>query len=212
MHSFSRPSLIALLAVAVAVPVSLIGQDKKPAKKPVPAPAKPGKKESAAPPPAKGTAGLSELPIPKGAPQKEIRFPVYSPDGKKKMYYRIGVATWVDDENIEMREMELQTYSAEGKEESLVKLPDAVLNVPTNVITAKAKITIRDERFEITANSLSYNMDAKDEKNEPDRVATLGGGVKMTIFDTDSMIPKKKSDGPDIQIEPLPKTEEPPKK
>ncbi|MEK0448557.1 MAG: hypothetical protein RL088_825 [Verrucomicrobiota bacterium] len=211
MHSFSRPSLIALLAVAVAVPVSLIGQDKKPAKKPVPAPAKPGKKEPAAPP-AKGTAGLSELPIPKGAPQKEIRFPVYSPDGKKTMYYRIGVATWVDDSNIEMREMELQTYSADGKEESLVKLPDAVLNVPTNVITAKAKITIRDERFEITANSLSYNMDAKDEKNEPDRVATLGGGVKMTIFDTDSMIPKKKSDGPDIQIEPLPKTEEPPKK
>lgn len=211
MHSFSRPSLIALLAVAVAAPVSLIGQDKKPAKKPVPAPAKPGKKEPAAPP-AKGTAGLSELPIPKGAPQKEIRFPVYSPDGNKTMYYRIGVATWVDDSNIEMREMELQTYSADGKEESLVKLPDAVLNVPTNTITAKAKITIRDDRFEITANSLSYNMDAKDEKNEPDRVATLGGGVKMTIFDTDSMIPKKKSDAPAIEIEPIPKTQEPPKK
>jgi hypothetical protein len=210
MNSFSRPSLFALLAVGVAIPVVLCGQDKKPAKKPVPAATKPTKKGEAPKEQPKGTAGLSDLPIPKGAPQKEIRFPVYSTDGNKTMYYRIGVATWTDDENIEMRNMELQTYNAEGKEESLVKLPDAVLHVPTNVITAKAKISIRDERFEITANSLSYDMDAKDEHNKPDRVAMLGGGVKMTIFDADSMVSPKNKNAPEIEIEPLPP--EPPKK
>ncbi len=202
MNSFSRPSLFALLAVGLAFPAVLSGQEKKPVKKP--AATKPAKKVENP----KGPAGLSDLPIPKGAPQKEIRFPVYSTEGNKTMYYRIGVATWTDDENIEMRNMELQTYNAEGKEESLVKLPDAVLHVPTNVITAKAKISIRDERFEITANSLSYDMDAKDEQSKPDRIATLGGGVKMTIFNTDSMVDMKNKKAPEIEIEPLP--QEPP--
>ncbi len=208
MNSFGRPTFLFLLAALAAAPLESTAQDKKKdAKKPAPVAPKPAKVEEKK----KGIAGLGELPIPKGSPQKEIRFPVYSADGKKTTYYRIGVATWTDDENIEMREMELQTFNAAGKEEYVVKLPDAVLNVPTNVITAKAHVTIRDERFEIEANSLSYNMDAKTETGEPDRIATLGGGVKMTIFNSAALSGgKKKDDGPDIKIEPI--KEEPIKK
>lgn len=200
MNSFRKATLFLLFAVVGIAPTS--GQEKK-KKAPVVKPA---------PAPKTGGANIGELPIPKGSPQKEIRFPVFNVEGQKKMYYRIGVATWTDDENIEMRNMELQTFSADGKEESAVKLPDAVLHVPTNTITAKANVTISDERFEITAKSLSYNMGAKDEKGQPDRVATLGGGVKMIIFDTDSLMStdKKKSDGPKIEIEPL--KDEPTKK
>ena len=208
MNSFGRPTLFFLFAAIAAAPLESIAQEKKKdAKKPAPVAPKPAKVEERK----KGIAGLGELPIPKGSPQKEIRFPVYSADGKKTTYYRIGVATWRDDENIEMREMELQTFNAAGKEEYVVKLPDAVLHVPTNVITAKAHVTIRDERFEIEANSLSYDMDAKTEAGEPDRIATLGGGVKMTIFNSATLSGnKKKDDGPDIKIEPI--KEEPTKK
>lgn len=208
MNSFSRPTLFLLLAVTFAPPTATIAQDKKKdAKKPVPQ-----KPVKVVEPKKKGLAELGDLPIPKGSPQKEIRFPVYSPDGKKTTYYRIGVATWrSDDENIDLKEMELQTYDAQGKEEYVVKLPDAILHVPTNVITANARILIRDERFEITANSLSYNMSAKTETGEPDRVATLGGGVTMTIFDADAVLGSgKKKESPEIKIEPL--TDEPTKK
>ena len=199
MNSFRKATLFLLFAVVGIAPASAQEKKKKPAVvKPTPVVKK-------------GGANFGELPIPKGSPQKEIRFPVFTAEGQKKMYYRIGVATWTDDENIEMRDMELQTYAADGKEESVVKLPDAVLHVPTNVITAKARVTISDERFEITAKSLSYNMGAKDEKGEPDRVATLGGGVKMIIFDTDSLaVGQKKGDAPKIEIEPL--KDEPTKK
>ena len=200
MNTFRLTTLFLLFAVTGISSASAQEKKKKaPVVKPTPAPKT-------------GGANIGELPIPKGSPQKEIRFPVFSVDGQKKMYYRIGVATWTDDENIEMRDMELQTYAADGKEESVVKLPDAVLNVPTNVITAKAKVTISDERFEITAKSLSYQMDAKDAAGKPDRVATLGGGVKMIIFDTDSLAngEKKSGDAPKIEIEPL--KDEPTKK
>lgn len=204
MHSFSRSTILFLIAASgMALPAFAQDKKKEP-KKPVAPASKPAKPAAKAPERKKGLDGLSDLPIPKGSPQKEIRFPVYSPDGKKTMYYRIGVAKWADDENIEMREMELQTFDAEGKQEYTVKLPDAVLNVPTNVITAKARVTIRDERMEVIANSLSYNMAAKTEDGKPDRVATLGGGVKMTIYDIDSVTgPRKKADGPQIEIEPI---------
>ena len=210
MNSFSRPTLFLLLALVIAPPTATIAEEKKKdAKKPAPAAQKPAKVVE---PKKTGIAGLGDLPIPKGSPQKEIRFPVYTPDGKKTTYYRIGVATWRDDnENIDLKEMELQTYDAQGKEEYVVKLPDAVLNVPTNVITANAKILIRDERFEITANSLRYDMNAKTETGAKESVATLGGGVTMTIFDADAVLGSgKKKDSPEFKIEPL--TEEPTKK
>lgn len=202
MNSFRKASFFFLSAALGMAPLSVHADEKK--KKPLPA--KPPQE------PKKGGGRIGDLPIPKGSPQKEIRFPVFSPDGQKKMYYRIGVATWTDEENIEMRNMELQTFGVDGKEESTVKLPDAVLHVPTNVITAKANVTISDERYEITAKSLSYNMDAKDDKGRPDRIATLGGGVKMIIFDTDETLAVKikKGDGPNIDIQPL--KDEPTKK
>jgi hypothetical protein len=209
MHSFLRPTLFFLVATISFTAATLRGQEKKKeAKKTAP-----GKTAAAEPTPKPAGTNVGDLPIPSGAPQKEVRFPIFSPDGKKKLYYRIGVATRMPDgENIVMSEMELQTYDENGKEESIVKLPDAILHTPTNVITAKAKILIRDERYEITANSLSYNMDAKTEDGKSaDRVATLGGGVKMTIFDTDAVMgPGKKNDGPEIKIEPL--KDEPAKK
>ncbi len=210
MNSFSRPTLFLLLAVALAPLSATIAQDKKKdPKKPAPALKKP---VTAVEPKKTGIAGLGDLPIPKGSPQKEIRFPVYSPDGKKRTYYRIGVATWRDDdENIDLKEMELQTYDEQGKEEYVVKLPDAVLHVPTNVITANARILIRDERFEITANSLTYDMGAKTETGAKESIATLGGGVTMTIFDADAVLGSgKKKQSPEIKIEPL--NDEPTKK
>jgi hypothetical protein len=210
MRSFNRTTLFALTA-AICIPcIAAHAQDKKKA------PKKPGSEsktpaKTPAEPPKKGVAGLADLPIPKGSPQKEIRFPLYNSEGKKTTYYRIGLATWRDDENIDMKEMELQTFDADEKLDSTVKLPDAALNVPTETITALANVYIKDERFEITAKSLSYNMAAKNDKGEKDSEATLGGGVKMTIFNTDSLVGStKKSDGPEIKIEPL--KEEPTKK
>ena len=203
MHSFRSPTLFFLVAmIFLSAPSAWTQEKKKTPKKPAAAEGKPEKtpaeKKSA-------VASLGDLPLPAGAPQKGVSIPIYSPDGTKTMYYRIGVVTRLPDgENIAMTEMELQTYDKTGKEESIVKLPDAILHIPTNVITAKAKVLIRDERYEITANSLSYDMNAKAANGEKDSVASLGGGVKMTIFDTDSLTDSgKKNDGPEIKIEPL---------
>lgn len=116
-----------------------------------------------------------DLPVPKGQPQKGLRIPIYSPLGLLMMNFQIGVATWVDDDNINMGDLKVETFKADGTSEFHIDLPDSVFNIRTKELTSKAHVVVRRSDFEISGNSMTFNTETK--------VGQFGGGVKMVIFD-----------------------------
>ena len=127
--------------------------------------------------PAKTEAGKDrlDLPVPKGQPQKGLKIPIYDPEsGRLQMNFEIGVATWVDDDNIQMGGLRIQTFKRDGASELEVELPDSVFNVKSKEVTAKGRVTLKREDFEITGEKLTFNTDTK--------AGRFAGGVRMLIY------------------------------
>lgn len=116
-----------------------------------------------------------DLPVPKGQPQKGLRIPIHAPDGRLLMNFHIGIAELVDADHIKMSELHLETFNAEGELEFDIDLPDSVFNAATKELSSKTPVRIKRRDFEITGNSVTFNVEAK--------TGTFGNGVKMVIFD-----------------------------
>ena len=116
-----------------------------------------------------------DLPVPKGQPQKGLRIPIHGLDGKLMMNFQIGVAEVVDADNIKMGELRLETFKENGEHEFDIVLPDSIFNASTKEVTSKAKVTVKRHDFEITSNSVTFNLETRSGK--------FGDGVKMIIFD-----------------------------
>ena len=114
------------------------------------------------------------LPVPPGQPQKGLKIPVYDGNGKLTMNFHIGTATWIDDENIKMQEMRIETFKDDGSRDTDLELPDSVLNNKTHELKSKVRVNIKRDDFEITGNSMTYNLETRN--------GTLGDGVKMIIY------------------------------
>jgi hypothetical protein len=128
-----------------------------------------------------------ELPIPKGQTQKSVNVPLRRPDGKMDMNFHIGTATKVDDDNVKLQELKVQTYKEDGKTVDLdMDLPDAIYNKVTKMITSEVAVKIVRADFEIVGQNMAFQV--------KDHTGVLGGGVKMIIYDRDSTIePDKKT-------------------
>ena len=162
-------------------------------------PEKPAEAGKTAPAPAAAPAKEKErldLPVPKGQPQKGLRIPIHSPDGKLMMSFQIGVAEVVDADNIKMGELRLETFKENGEHEFDIDLPDSVFNAKSKELTSKAKVTVKRHDFEITSNSVTFNVETRSGK--------FGDGVKMIIFDAraDEADDEKKPAIPTIEVQP----------
>ena len=186
MPSFRKSAMIALAAALGASQVAAQKGDEKKGKGG-------GKKETKA---ATGNADDPlELPIPKGKPQKGLKVPIYGSNGKLDMTFTIGVATLMDQENVKLQELRVETYKEDGSRELDINLPDAMFNKKTKIISAQAKVVIKRDDFEVTGNSVSFNVQT--------RQGTLGGGVKMLIHNLGETADPQ-SDKPSIEFEPKP--------
>jgi hypothetical protein len=186
----SRKSIIAIgAALGIAQAVAQQGDAKKP---------KAAKKDETAKAVKKEGVGDIELPVPQGAPQKNVNVPVYDEKGKKVMNFAIGVATALDKERIKLEQLRLDAFNEDGTPDYSMDLPDGMFLRSKQILTTetKAKITRRD--FEISGNSMSWNL--KDDEG------SLGGGVKMIIYDrNDINAPKENkielsSDGKKLEL------------
>jgi len=137
-----------------------------------------------------------DLPVPKGQPQKGLRIPIFSPEGKLMMSFQIGVAEVVDADNIKMGELRLETFKENGEHEFDIDLPDSIFNAKSKELTSKAHVVIKRNDFEITGNSMIFNTETK--------VGTFGNGVKMVIYDARAAMSEddKKPEIPAIEIKP----------
>ena len=99
------------------------------------------------------------------------------------MIFTIGVASRIDDEHIGMTGTGVETFDENGEREMTIDLPNSELNVNTSVITTKKQVVIKREDFKLTGRTMEFNMKTKR--------GTLGGGVKMLIYNLQYEMPEK---------------------
>ena len=204
MRSFRKPVLFAvLLGMSVGGFAADAKKEKKEAEKKKEAAKKAEKEKKKAEGEAKAAKEPAKLsfPVPIGHDSKGLKLPTYWPDGKTmKMVFNIGIGTRVDEENVNMQETQVQTYQEDGSPEMDIALPVSSFNLKTRVISTQQKVVITREDFELSGNTMEFNTET--------RAGTLGGGVKMIIFNLDEetgdgdAAPAEKSALPKVELPP----------
>ncbi len=115
------------------------------------------------------------FPVAIGYDSVGLKLPSFGLDGKLKVLFNVGVATRVDENNVKMTNTQVQTYDEDGSPEMDIALPTSTFHLSTRVITTEQSVTISREDFELTGQTMAFNTET--------RTGTLGGGVKMVIFD-----------------------------
>ena len=115
-----------------------------------------------------------EIPVSKDHDAKGLKIPYFDSDGIKQMFFTIGVASKIDEENVGLAETQIETFDDDGASEMTIDLPQSVLNVNTNVISTKKHVEIKRADFSLTGETMEFNMKTKQ--------GNLGGGVKMLIY------------------------------
>ena len=198
MASFRNSRMVPLAAGLMMIGAMATGCDRaKPAaaeKTPSVPTAQPAVQPTA--PPVATSKDRLDLPVPKGQPQKGLRIPIFSPDGKLVMNFQIGVAEVVDADNIRMGQLRLETFKEDGEHEFDIDLPDSVFNAKTKELTSQAHVIIRRHDFEISGNSMTFNIETK--------AGTFGNGVKMVIYDARTAVGEEdeKPAAPSIEVKP----------
>ena len=155
-----------------------IGTSGRAAEPPAPAP-------SASPTAAPATAdkktkesGEFEIPVPKGMPVHGIKVPHRDENGRLVMVLEAEVANKLDDNHIEMTNLKIDAFDEDGKK-IYIELPRSIFNLDTRVLVGEIHALIRREDFEITGDSLEFNMKT--------RQGTVRGHIKMTILTADKL-------------------------
>ena len=197
MRSFLNLPVIVLVAGLAVAPMSAADGETAKTAAPENAAATPaatagGKKADAA----KDKDRL-DFPVPKGQLQKGIRIPIFSPEGKLLYTFQIGVAEVVDEDHIKLGVAHVETFRENGEHEYDIDLSDSVLNQKTHDLTSNVHVTIKRREFELSGNSVTFNLRTK--------IGKLGNGVKMVIYDASATFAKAdgKPEGPTIEVKPV---------
>lgn len=142
-----------------------------------------------------------DLPVPKGQPQKGLKIPIYDPEsGRLQMNFEIGVATWIDDDNIKMGGLRIQTFKRDGASELDIELPESLFNVKSREVTSEGRVSLKREDFEITGEKLTFNTETK--------AGRFAGGVRMLIYNLNTGTGAEPAAVPAPDAEPKPVKEE----
>jgi hypothetical protein len=129
-----------------------------------------------------------DLPVPIGHEVKGLRVPVRNDEGKMEMQFDIETATRLDDQNIEMHTVTIQTYNQEtGKPDAKIDLQTSMMNLDTNVISTKEPVRITREDFVLTADGGEFNS-----KTRQGRVV---GNVHLVLYNRNEFQTKPGSGG-----------------
>jgi lipopolysaccharide assembly outer membrane protein LptD (OstA) len=129
-----------------------------------------------------------DLPVPIGHEVKGLRVPVRNDEGKMEMQFDMETATRLDDQNIEMHTVTIQTYNLQtGKPDAKIDLQTSMMNLDTNVITTKDPVRITREDFVLTADGGEFNS-----KTRQGRVV---GNVHLVLYNRNEFQTKSDSGG-----------------
>jgi hypothetical protein len=137
---------------------------------------------------AQGQSRRIDLPVPIGHDVKGLRVPVRNDQGKVEMQFDMESATRLDDQNIEMHTVTIQTYNAQTfKPDAKIDLQSATMNVDTESITTKESVRITREDFYLTAD--------RGEFNSKTRHGTVFGNIHLVIYNRNKFQTKSGSEG-----------------
>ena len=129
-----------------------------------------------------------DLPVPIGHEVKGLRVPIRNEEGKMQMQFDMETATRLDDQNIEMHTVTIQTYNEQtGKPDAKIDLQTSIMNLDTNVITTKEPVRITREDFALTADGGEFNS-----KTRQGRVI---GNVHLVIYNRNEFQTKSSNEG-----------------
>jgi Lipopolysaccharide-assembly, LptC-related len=129
-----------------------------------------------------------DLPVPIGHEVKGLRVPIRNEEGRVQMQFDMETATRLDDQNIEMHTVTIQTYNEQtGKPDAKIDLQTSIMNLDTNVITTKEPVRITREDFALTADGGEFNS-----KTRQGRVI---GNVHLVIYNRNEFQTKSSNEG-----------------
>jgi hypothetical protein len=118
-----------------------------------------------------------DVPVEKGHPSKGMFIPYFTADGKRQMNFTIGVASRIDENHIDMKDLKIETFDTDGEHEMAIDVPTSIFNTETSVITTQQHVTIHRDDFDLTGESMIFNTQTKQ--------GGLGGNVHMVIYNLD---------------------------
>jgi hypothetical protein len=135
-----------------------------------------------------GQSRRIELPVPVGHDVKGLRVPVRNDQGKIEMQFDMESAKRLDDQNIEMQTVTIQTYNQQTfKPDAKIDLISSTMNLDTEVITTKEPVRITRDDFVLTADRGQFNSKT--------RQGAVFGNIHLVIYNRNEFQTKPGSDG-----------------
>ena len=129
-----------------------------------------------------------DLPFPIGHDVKGLRVPVRNDQGKIDMQFDMESARRLDDQNVEMQMLTIQTYNEKTfKPDAKIDLVTSTMNLDTEEITTKKPLRITREDFFLTADSGEFNSKT--------RHGTVFGNIHLVIYNRNKFQTKSGSEG-----------------
>jgi hypothetical protein len=129
-----------------------------------------------------------DLPVPIGHDVKGLRVPIRNDQGKIEMQFDMESARRIDDQNIEMHTVIIQTYNQQTlKPDAKIDLISSTMNLDTEVITTKEPVRITRDDFFLTADSGQFNSKT--------RQGTVFGNIHLVIYNRTEFQTKPGSEG-----------------
>jgi hypothetical protein len=167
--AFSALLLLVLLtcAVVAAEKKTSKSEGKSPTPSLTPAP----KKKPARPKPEEG---IKDVPITAGHDAKGLVLPDFDIQGHMRGKLEAGVTRRLDEQNVEFLAVKFTTFVAETEKPDLqISMDKSVFNLKTQVLSSNVRSTVKRADFEVTGDSLRFEMLT--------RLGTLEGNVKMVV-------------------------------
>ena len=135
-----------------------------------------------------GQSRRIDLPVPIGHDVKGLRLPVRNDQGKVEMLFDMESARRLDDQNIEMHTVTIQTYNQQTfKPDAKIDMISSTMNLDTEVITTKEPLRITRDDFFLTADGGQFNSKT--------RQGTVFGNIHLVIYNRQEFQMKSSSEG-----------------
>lgn len=129
-----------------------------------------------------------ELPVPIGHEVKGLRVPVRNAEGRMQLQLDTESATRLDNNNIQMRSVSIQTFDEEtAKPDFKIELKTANLNTDTNIITSDEPVLVTRSDFVLTGDSMEFNRDTNQ--------GIMKGNVRMLVYNRQEFRTKSQISG-----------------
>jgi hypothetical protein len=128
---------------------------------------------------AKESGGGINLPIPIGHEAKGVKLPYTGPDGRIQMNFSIAKVKRLDEQNLQMVDLLIETFDEAGARDMTFDLPASIYNTESRIILSKNPVKISRSDFELTGETMQFNTTT--------RQGVLRGKVRMLIFNRDDI-------------------------